>query len=87
MQLLEAGISVYTTLNVQHLESLNDVIAQITGISVAETVPDSVFEEADEVELVDLPADDLLERMREGKVYVPHQAERADPEFFQARAI
>lgn len=82
MRLLEAGISVYTTLNVQHLESLKDVVAQITGISVAETVPDSVFEEADEVELVDLPADDLLERMREGKVYVPQQAERAIKNFF-----
>ncbi len=83
VQLLEAGISVYTTLNVQHLESLRDVIAQITGILVAETVPDSVFEEADEVELVDLPADGLLERMREGKVYVAHQAERAVQSFFK----
>jgi two-component system sensor histidine kinase KdpD len=83
MRLVEAGISVYTTLNVQHLESLNDVVAQLTGVAVAETVPDSVFEEADEVELVDLPADDLLERMREGKVYVPHQAERATQGFFK----
>ena len=82
MRLLEAGISVYTTMNVQHLESLKDVVAQITGISVAETVPDSVFEEADEVELVDLPADDLLERMREGKVYLPRPAERAIKNFF-----
>ena len=82
LRLLEAGISVYTTLNVQHLESLNDVIAQITGISVAETVPDSILETADEVELVDLPPDDLLERMREGKVYVPFQAERALQHFF-----
>jgi two-component system sensor histidine kinase KdpD len=81
-RLLEAGISVYTTLNVQHLESLNDVVAQITGIAVSETVPDSVFEEADEVELVDLPPDDLLERLREGKVYVPGQAERAIKNFF-----
>jgi two-component system sensor histidine kinase KdpD len=79
---LEAGTSVYTTLNVQHLESLKDIVAQITGISVAETVPDSVFEEADEVELVDLPADDLLDRMREGKVYVPNQADRAVKNFF-----
>ncbi len=83
VQLLEAGISVYTTLNVQHLESLRDVIAQITGVFVAETVPDSVFEEADEVELVDLPPDDLLERMREGKVYMPQQAERAIQSFFR----
>src|SRR5262245_22736623 len=82
LQLLAAGISVYTTLNVQHLESLRDVIAQITGITVAETVPDSVFEGADEVELVDLSADGLLERMREGKVYVPQQAERAIENFF-----
>jgi two-component system sensor histidine kinase KdpD len=83
MRLVEAGISVYTTLNVQHLESLKDIVAQFTGISVAETVPDSVFEEADEVELVDLPADDLLERLREGKVYMPHQAERAVQSFFR----
>jgi two-component system sensor histidine kinase KdpD len=82
VQLLEAGISVYTTLNVQHLESLRDIVAQITGISVAETVPDSIFEEADEVELVDLPAEDLLDRLREGKVYVPRQAERAIQNFF-----
>ncbi len=83
LQLLDAGINVYTTLNVQHLESLRDVIAQITGIVVAETVPDSVFEKADEVELVDLPADGLLERMREGKVYLSHQAERAVEGFFK----
>ena len=72
--LLEAGIDVYTTLNVQHLESLNDVVAQITGVTVRETVPDTVFEQADEVELVDLAPDDLIERLREGKVYVPQQA-------------
>jgi len=82
MRLLEAGIDVYTTLNVQHLESLNDVIAQITGVVVRETVPDSVFEQADEVELVDLAPDDLLERLREGKVYVPREAERAVANFF-----
>jgi two-component system sensor histidine kinase KdpD len=82
MRLLEAGISVYTTLNVQHLESLKDVVAQITGVWVAETIPDAVFETANEVELVDLPPDDLLERLREGKVYVPHQAERAIQNFF-----
>ena len=76
-ELLDAGIDVYTTLNVQHLESLNDVVAQITGVLVRETVPDSVFEEADEVELVDLPPDDLLERLKEGKVYVPEQAGEA----------
>ena len=82
MSLLEAGIDVYTTLNVQHLESLNDVIAQITGVVVRETVPDSIFEQADEVELVDLPPDDLLERLREGKVYIPREAERAIANFF-----
>ena len=82
LRLLEAGIDVYTTLNVQHLESLNDVIAQITGVVVRETVPDDVFERADEVELVDLPPDDLLERLREGKVYVAREAERAVANFF-----
>ena len=81
-QLLEAGIDVYTTLNVQHLESLNDVVAQITGVVVRETVPDSVFEQADEVELVDIAPDDLIERLREGKVYVPREAERAIEHFF-----
>ena len=76
-ELLDAGIDVYTTLNVQHLESLNDVVAQITGVTVRETVPDSVLERADEVELVDVTADVLLQRLREGKVYVPEQASRA----------
>ena len=76
-ELLDAGIDVYTTLNVQHVESLNDVVAQITGVVVRETVPDSVLERADEIELVDLPPDDLLQRLREGKVYLPEQAERA----------
>ena len=80
--LLDAGINVYTTLNVQHLESLNDVIFQITGVVVRETVPDSILEQADEVELVDLPPDDLLERLREGKVYIPREAERAVANFF-----
>ena len=82
-QLLDAGIDVYTTLNVQHLESLNDVVAQITGVTVRETVPDRIFEQAEEVELVDLPPDDLLERLREGKVYIPDQAQRAIDHFFQ----
>src|SRR5262249_48936653 len=82
-ELLAAGIDVYTTLNVQHLESLNDVVAQITGVTVRETIPDSVFELADEVELVDLAPDDLLERLREGKVYIPPQAERAIEGFFR----
>ena len=83
VELLDAGIDVYSTLNVQHLESLNDVVAQITGVTVRETVPDAVLEEADEVELIDLPPDELLERLRDGKVYVPEQARRAIDGFFR----
>jgi two-component system sensor histidine kinase KdpD len=82
-ELLEAHIDVYTTLNVQHVESLNDVVAQITGVVVRETVPDAVIDGADEIKLVDLPPDALLERLREGKVYLPAQAERALENFFQ----
>lgn len=82
-ELLEAGISVYTTVNVQHLESLNDVIRQITGILVRETLPDSFLDRADEIELIDLPPEELLERLREGKVYLPEQAERAKEHFFR----
>ena len=82
-ELLEAGIDVYTALNVQHLDSLKDVVAGITGVEVAETVPDSVLDRANEIELVDLPPDELIERLREGKVYVPHQAERAIKSFFR----
>src|SRR5215510_6556937 len=80
--LLVAGIDVYSTVNVQHLESLNDVVAKITGVIVRETLPDAVFELADEVELVDLAPDDLIDRLREGKVYVPGQATRALENFF-----
>ncbi len=82
-ELLAAGIDVYTTLNVQHIESLNDVVGQITGIRVGETVPDKVFDMADEVTLVDLPADELLQRLQDGKVYQPQQAERAGKSFFR----
>jgi two-component system sensor histidine kinase KdpD len=82
-ELLDAGIDVWTTLNVQHLESLNDVVARITEVSVRETVPDRLLERADEVEFIDLPPDELLERMREGKVYVPEQAQRAMRSFFR----
>ncbi|HEY7161990.1 MAG TPA: DUF4118 domain-containing protein [Acidobacteriota bacterium] len=82
-ELLNAGISVYTTLNVQHWESLNDVVAQITGIKVRETVPDSFLEKAHEVELVDLPPADLIKRLAEGKVYIGDQAIRAAENFFQ----
>ncbi len=83
MELLDAGISVYTTLNVQHLESVNDLVAKITGVLVRETLPDSVVERADEVELIDLPPDDLLQRLKEGKVYVPDQAQEAIQNFFR----
>ncbi len=82
-ELRAAGIDVYTTVNVQHLESLNDVVAQITGVRVRETVPDAVLEGADEIELVDVSADVLLQRLREGKVYLPAQAERALEGFFR----
>ncbi len=83
VELLEGGIDVYTTVNVQHVESLNDVVAKITGVVMRETVPDAVFEQADEVELIDLPPDHLLQRFREGKVYVPGQAEEAVHNFFR----
>ena len=83
-ELLAAGIDVYTTLNVQHLESLNDVVAQITGVTVRETIPDRVMDEAAEIELIDLPPDELLQRLKEGKVYVPDQAARAIQKFFRA---
>jgi two-component system, OmpR family, sensor histidine kinase KdpD len=82
-ELLDAGIDVYTTLNVQHLESLNDIVAQITGVSVQETIPDGSFDDAEEVELVDLPPEDLLRRLAEGKVYVAEQAGRAVRGFFR----
>ncbi len=83
MEIVEAGISVYTTLNVQHLDSLNDIVTQVTGVSVRETIPDSVLDRADEIELVDLPVNELLRRMDEGKVYVPDQAQRAMANFFR----
>ncbi|MGA9667502.1 MAG: sensor histidine kinase KdpD [Gallionella sp.] len=82
-ELLDAGIDVYTTINVQHIESLNDVVSQITSIPVWETVPDAVLEGADEIELIDLPPDELLQRLKEGKVYLPQQAERAAENFFR----
>jgi two-component system sensor histidine kinase KdpD len=82
-ELLAAGIDVSTTLNVQHIESLLDVVSEITGITMRETVPDAILERADEIELVDLPPDDLLQRLREGKVYVPERAEWATENFFR----
>jgi two-component system sensor histidine kinase KdpD len=83
LKLLDAGIDVHTTLNVQHLESLRDVVAQITGVVVRENVPDTLLERADEVELVDLPPEDLLARLKEGKVYLPDQARHARDHFFR----
>jgi two-component system sensor histidine kinase KdpD len=82
-EILDAGIDVYTTLNVQHIESLNDVVAQVTGVVVRETVPDRVLREASEIRLIDLPPDELLERLEDGKVYVPDQAQRALQSFFR----
>src|SRR3981189_507096 len=81
-ELLNRGIDVYTTVNIQHIESLNDVVAQITHVRVRETVPDSVFDRADAIELIDLTPDDLIQRLKEGKVYVPKQAERALEHYF-----
>ena len=81
---LAAGINVYTTVNVQHVESLIDIVAQITGVVVRETIPDSVIDQADEIELVDLPPGALLERLRAGKVYVPEAAKHAINSFFRA---
>jgi two-component system sensor histidine kinase KdpD len=82
-EILDAGIDIYTTLNVQHLESMNDVVAQVTGVIVHETVPDSVIDEASEIEVIDLPPDELLTRLKEGKVYIPDQAARAIQKFFR----
>lgn len=81
-EILAHGIDVYTTVNIQHIESLNDVVAQITRVRVRETVPDAIFDRADAVELIDLTPDDLIQRLKEGKVYVPKQAERALEHFF-----
>jgi two-component system, OmpR family, sensor histidine kinase KdpD len=81
-ELLSCGIDVYTAVNIQHIESLNDVVAQITHVRVRETVPDSVFDRADAIELIDLTPDDLIARLKEGKVYVPKQAERALEHYF-----
>ncbi|MCA9794646.1 MAG: sensor histidine kinase KdpD, partial [Candidatus Eremiobacteraeota bacterium] len=83
MELLEAGIDVYTTINVQHLESLHDIVKQITGVTVRETVPDHVLEQASQLVLVDIPPPELIDRLEQGKVYVPAQAERAVSNFFR----
>ena len=86
-ELLQAGLNVYTTVNIQHLESRNDQIAQITGVVVKETVPDSFFDNADEIELVDLSPPELLNRLKEGKVYLGERAERAIDNFFQEEKL
>jgi two-component system, OmpR family, sensor histidine kinase KdpD len=82
-EILDAGIDIYTTFNIQHLESLKDIVAQVTGIIVHETVPDSIIDQASEIEVIDLPPDELLSRLKEGKVYIPQQATRALEKFFR----
>lgn len=82
-ELLVHGVDVYTTLNIQHIESLNDVVAQITGVVVRETVPDYIIEQADKVQLIDIASEDLIKRLKEGKVYVPGQAAQALKKFFR----
>jgi two-component system sensor histidine kinase KdpD len=82
-EVLAAGIDVYTTLNIQHLESLNDAVAQITGVTVRETIPDTLLDEANEIEVIDLPPAELLQRLRDGKVYIPEQVARAIERFFR----
>lgn len=82
-ELLQAGINVYTTLNIQHIESLNDVVAQITGVIVRETVPDSIVEQADSIQLIDIPPEELIKRLKEGKIYMKGQAEQALKKFFR----
>ncbi|WP_371381227.1 ATP-binding protein [Sporomusa aerivorans] len=82
-ELLNAGIDVYTTLNIQHIESLNDVVAQITGVIVRETVPDSFVEQADNIQLIDIPTEDLIKRLKDGKVYISGQAQQALKSFFR----
>ncbi len=82
-ELLAVGIDVYTTLNIQHVESLSDVVSQVTGVVIRETVPDHVLDGADEVILIDLPPDELIKRLHEGKVYVPEQAATAVQKFFR----
>ena len=81
-EILDAGIDVYSTLNVQHIESLNDIVARITGVTVRETVPDTIIQSANNIELIDLPAEELLQRLKDGKVYIPEQARLAVNRFF-----
>ncbi|MDD3858140.1 MAG: histidine kinase, partial [Methanoculleus sp.] len=86
-EILHAGISVYTTVNIQHIESQNDIVAQITGIRVAETVPDTFFYDADEIRLIDIPPEELQIRLRAGKVYVRDMAEQAVRRFFSVENL
>src|SRR5207247_2460333 len=81
-EIIAVGIDVFATLNIQHVESLNDVVAKMTRIRVRETVPDSILDQADDIEVIDLSPEDLIKRLREGKVYVPQQAERAIRHYF-----
>ena len=82
-ELLAAGVDVYTTVNIQHFESMNDVVRQITGVIVHETIPDRIMDEASEIEVIDLPPDELIQRLKEGKVYIPDKAARAMEKFFR----
>ena len=86
-EILDAGIDVYTTLNVQHIESVKDIIYQITGVEVKETVSDRIIEIADKIEIVDLPTQELLQRLEEGKVYIPEKAQQAILKFFKERNL
>ncbi len=86
-EILDAGVNVYTTLNVQHIESLKDIIYQITGVEVRETVPDRIIEIADKIEIVDLPTEELLQRLEEGKVYIPEKVKQALLKFFKERNL
>ena len=86
-ELLSEGITVYTTLNIQHIESVTDIIKQITGVEVKETVPDRIVQMADKIELVDLPTEELIERLKEGKVYIPEKAKQAMKRFFRERNL
>jgi two-component system sensor histidine kinase KdpD len=86
-ELLAAGINVYTTLNIQHLETLNDIVAQITGVTVRETVPDRILETASQIQLVDIPPEELIQRLKDGKIYVPEQAGEALRKFFRSGNI
>ena len=81
-EIIEHSIDVYTTLNIQHLESLKDIVEQMTRVTIRESIPDSFIQSADEVQLIDLPPDDLLQRLADGKVYIPEQAKAAIEHFF-----